>query len=315
MDSDRVWLMLVRIIAAAIIAVPMLVRAAEPPITAIEFSPNGQSVVVGSQSEVRVVGWPDLKQQSIIDSHAGKIHDLAFSPDGTALVVVGGSPAEFGRIEMISWPEVKPTHAATIGEDAIYCATWQADGISFLIAGPDHSLALIDRQVNQVKAIEGHSRDVVTVEVLSDEYFVSGSRDNTIRVWNTRSHKLIRTLNNHTDEIHDIAVRPGNTAQPFVIASASEDRTVRLWWPVRGRLMRFAKLPSPALDIEWTATGDLLVASCADGHLRVIDPDTVQIVRDIEVSPGWLYALAVSPDGKQAVVGGAGGLLKTVTIR
>ncbi len=319
--------MLCRILLTVIALSPSLIDAAEPPITAIAFAPDGKSVVVGSQSGVRIVSWPELEQHAVIESSLSQIHDLAFSPDrffnspdrfssldSAKLVVVGGSPSESGGVEFFWWPTPRLMHATTVGEDVLYQARWQPHTSRIMVAGPDHSITRLG-SIEQPTRIEGHSRDVVAVEVLGHDYFASGSRDGTIRVWNESSNELVRTLNNHTNELHDIVVRPGSNEPPFVLASSSEDRTVRFWWPVRGRLMRFAKLPSPALDIEWTASGDRLIAACADGHVRVIDPDTVQIVRDIEVSSGWLYALAVSPDEKQAVVGGAGGLLKAVTIR
>jgi WD40 repeat protein len=183
------------------------------------------------------------------------------------------------------------------------------------VAGPDHGITLLDRSANILHQLEGHSQDVMTAAFLPDGHFISGSRDNTIRVWRQPANELIRTLSNHTNEIHDIAVRPGLTEPPYVIASSSADRTVRFWWPVRGRLMRFVKLPSPALDIEWSPDGTHLVAACADGHVRVIDPDSVQITHDVEVGGGWLYTLAVAPDGVNALVGGWSGLMRAVKIR
>ena len=79
--------------------------------------------------------------------------------------------------------------------------------------------------------------------------------------------------------------------------------------------MRFAKLPSPALDIEWTPEGNSLIAACADGHLRAIDPDSVEIIHDVEVGTHWLHTLAVAPDTAVAFVGGSSGLMKAVKIR
>ena len=78
--------------------------------------------------------------------------------------------------------------------------------------------------------------------------------------------------------------------------------------------MRFVKLPSPALDIEWTPDGTSLIAACADGHVRMIDPDSVQITHDVEVGASWLYTLAVAHDGVSAFVGGSSGLMRAVKI-
>lgn len=307
--------MLARILLIASLFVAIRLPASEPPVTAAAFAPDGMSIVVGSQGGLKVYAWPELTEQQTLDSQLTQVHDLVFSPNGKTLAAVGGQPAEQGRIEMFAWPEPKLLHRQTFGEDLLYRVAWQRDGEMLAVAGPDHGINLLDRAANVVDQIEGHSQAVIAIAFLPDGHFVSGSRDSMIRIWKQPTNALIRTLNNHTNEIHDIAVRPSSTDPPYIIASSSEDRTVRFWWPVRGRLMRFAKLPNPALDIEWTPDGASLIAACADGHLRVIDPDLVEITRDVEVGAGWLHTLAVAPDGASAFVGGSSGLMKAVKIR
>jgi WD40 repeat protein len=289
--------------------------AAEPPITAAAFAPDGKSVVVGSLRGLAVHTWPELTKQRSLTTRVIQVHDLAFAPDGQTLAAVGGQPAEAGRLELFDWPQAKSLHEETIGADVLYRIAWQSGGEGLAVAGPHHSITLLDRSANTVHQVAGHSQSVMTVAFLPDGHSISASRDSTIRVWQQPANELIRTLNNHTNEIHDIAVRPGSTEPPYVLASSSVDRTVRFWWPVRGRLMRFAKLPSPALDIEWTPDGTSLIAACADGHVRVIDPDSVRITHDVEVDAGWLHTLAVAPDGNSAFVGGSSGLMRAVKIR
>ncbi|MBI2478734.1 MAG: hypothetical protein HYV60_08910 [Planctomycetia bacterium] len=308
-------LMLSRILLIAGLFFATRLAATEPPITAAAFAPGGKSVAVGSQNGIKVYAWPELTELRMLKMGSAHVHDLAFSPDGKSLAAVGGSPAEAGNIELFAWPAAERYCRRSIGEDLLYRVVWRTDGEMLAVAGPDHSITLLDRSANIVHQVEGHSQSVITVTFLPDGHFVSGSRDTTIRVWRQPANELVRTLNNHTHEIHDIALRPGSTEPPYVIASASADRTVRFWWPVPGRLMRFAKLPSPALDIEWTPDGTSLIAACADGHVRAIDPDSVQISHDIEVGPVWLYTLAVASDGATAFIGGSSGLMQAVKIR
>ena len=47
-----------------------------------------------------------------------------------------------------------------------------------------------------------------------------------------------------------------------LIASSGEDNTVRFWQPTIGRLVKFVKLPSVPLDIDWTVDGARVVAAC-----------------------------------------------------
>ncbi|MDA1049594.1 MAG: hypothetical protein O3C40_03820 [Planctomycetota bacterium] len=307
--------MLARILMIAGLFYATRLAAAEPPITAAAFAPDGKSIVVGSQHGLKVYAWPELAEQQTLETNLAHVHDLAFSPDGQTLAAVGGQPAESGNVELFYWPLPKLPHRQAIGEDLLYRVAWHASGEALAVAGPDHAITLLDRAANIVVQLEGHSQDVMTVAFLPDGHFISGSRDNSLRVWQQPANEMIRTLNNHTNEIHDIAVRPGSTEPPFVLASSSADRTVRFWWPVPGRMIRFAKLPSAALDIQWTPDGTSLVAACADGHLRTIDPDSVQITHDVEVGANWLHTIAVAPDGASAFVGGSSGLLQAVKIR
>jgi WD40 repeat protein len=144
---------------------------------------------------------------------------------------------------------------------------------------------------------------------------VTGSLDQSLRVWDLATGAAQRMLNNHTGAVVALAERPSQEAGALpVIASVGEDRTVRFWQPTIGRLVRWAKLPSAGLDAAWSPDGAVLYVSCRDGHLRRIDPDTVEVLADRPVLDVWAYSLAVHPGGRQILVGGQGGDLKAVDI-
>lgn len=304
---------MVRAICLALFAASA--SGAEPPITAAAFAPGGASIVIGSHRGVVVLSWPELKPTSSLPTTLTNVNDLRFSPDGTRLAVVGGSPAESGDVEIYGWPTPDLLHRATIGEDIIYQVAWRDDGSVLATAGPDLTIQLLDNSAKRLRSITGHSREVTAIAMLPGGYLVSGSRDQTLRVWREETGELLRTLNNHTNSVHDIAVRPGSIKIPYVIASSAADKTVRLWWPVRGRLMRFAKLPSAALDICWTSDGTGLLAACGDGQLRMIDPNTVQITREVQVTDAWLHTITAAPDGASVFAAGTEGVIRAIPLR
>ncbi len=79
--------------------------------------------------------------------------------------------------------------------------------------------------------------------------------------------------------------------------------------------MRFARLKRAApLAVEWANGGKTIAVACADGHARLIDPDTVETVADLPAIEGWAYSLAVHPDGTQLVVGGEDAALKRIVL-
>jgi len=274
---------------------------AAPPITAIAVAPDGNSVIVGSQTGVRILSFPELKLQRSLPTKLHHVHDLSFSPDGKTLAVAGGTPAETGEVELFDWSKGELRDRYEPHDDLIYGVAWSHDGRGWATASLDRSVHYEGKESRHLK---GHSRGVRSVAFLGDaDDLVSAGIDNSLRLWDLETGKLRRTLDNHKAAVVDLAVRPAHDGLPM-IASAGEDQTIRFWQPTIGRMVRFANLPSAPLAIAWTADGNRLCASCRDGHFRIVDPDTVEMLADLEAVDGWAYCLAVTPDGKHALIGG-----------
>ncbi len=287
---------------------------AEPPITSIAFSPDGNSVLVGSQRGIVEYQWPTLNRAREFACEVGNLHAIAFSPDGRSLGIAGGTPAEAGTIEIVSWPEFVSQQRIDGHSDSVMAIAWIDD--STLVSGSlDHQVMISDLRTSLTTTrLSGHSKGVTALCLLSkDNRLVSAGIDQNLRVWDLGSGQLIRSLNNHTLPVHALAIRPGNDPLAMV-ASASEDKTVRLWQPSIGRMVRFVRLTSVPLDVAWLIDGSKIVVACDDGRIRVIDPATVEVTQDLPALDGWAYALAVHPHDHSVAVGGSDGELKRIEL-
>ena len=138
-----------------------------------------------------------------------------------------------------------------------------------------------------VLALEGHSRSIRALCLLEDNTtLLSAGTDQSVRVWDLKSGKLIRSMNQHIKPIHALAMRPGVDGLPM-IASTAGDRTIRFWQPTVGRMVRYVRLDAEPLDIAWLSDGSRIVASCVDGRIRVVDPDEVKVTKTIQSIDGW----------------------------
>lgn len=295
-----------------VLALACPIAEATPPITAAAFSRDGKSVVVGSQAGLATYSWPELKPIGTIKTELANVHDLTFSPQGDRLLAAGGKPAEAGTIELLRWPDGQKIGAVAAGDDVVYAVDWREDGSCFGAACGDRRVRLFDRDGQLIRSLEGHSRAVLAVRFAAGS-LISAGRDQSVRLWAVDTGVSLRSLDNHTAAVNGLAVRPGQPAEsPPWIASIGADHTLRLWQPTIGRLVRFAKLPHEPLAVEWNADGSRVTAACADGHLRVIDPDTAAIVEDLPVLEGWAYTLARSPSDGSFLVAGQNGQVRRV---
>jgi len=304
--------------------------AAEPPITAVVFAPNGESVIATSQSGLKIYGWPNLQRRKTIECEAANLHCVAFSPDGKHLTAGGGTPSEDGSVEVFSWPTCKRVSLHIEHSDTVQSVAWQSS-TSLLSAGTDRQIKIFDlvpsgnrsntaldspqptgKENNQT--FDGHSRSVSDLCVLDDrQTFVSTGVDQSLRVWSIESGQLVRSLNQHTGAIHDLALRPASEGLPMV-ASAAGDRTIRFWQPTIGRMVRYIRLEAEPLSIAWLDE-DTLVAGCVDGRIRTIDANNVKVTGDYAAISRWAYAVAVHPNDGSVVVGGTGGQLRRIKLR
>lgn len=284
----------------------------QPPIVALDFSPSGKELLCCSQVGVHIYSWPKLKLLRTIESKFPNLHDVQFSRSGSQFAVAGGAPAETGGIELFSWPEGRSTGPIEAHKDVAMQLCW-VNETSVVCASLDYGVAELDVDSGAVRRrLESHSRGVVTLCYLPQkDLLVSSGLDQSVRVWNWADGKVLRSLTNHKQPVRKLALRPGAAALPMV-ASASIDKTIRLWQPSIGRLVRFARLPSKPLDICWNRAGTRIFAACEDGVVYSIDPDTVEILKQESkrAFSGWAYSLALHPDGSLAVGGSNGKVVR-----
>ena len=240
---------------------------------------------------------------------------MAFSADGRHLAVGGGNPAEQGIVQAFTWPDAKPIAAFGEHSDSVRSMSWA--GTEKIVSGSlDRELRLWDfagTESDSLQIYGGHSRGISAVLVLKDGHtMVTAGDDQSVRVWNIESGKLVRSLNQHTQPIHSLALRPTENGLPMV-ASAGGDRTIRFWQPTIGRMVRYVRLDSVPLCIAWLDE-DRIAASCVDGHVRVVNANDLEILQNIDGINGWAYAFAVDPNDEAVAVAGSNGQLQRLKI-
>jgi WD40 repeat protein len=203
------------------------------PVTALAFSPDGASLVAAAGDKVLLRSPVTGNALDAIPCAGMRVATLAFSPDGSLLAVGGGTPGEKGEVRLLDWSRRKWLGAFAANHDIITSLAFSPDGQRIATACADNTArihAIEDRgqRLTEQCVLTGHSGSVQAVAFSPDgTLLVIASMDRSIKVWSAADGKLLRSLGQHTDAIHCLALRPLVTGQPQC-ATAGDDRTTHL---------------------------------------------------------------------------------------
>ena len=154
-----------------------------------------------------------------------------------------------------------------------------------------------------MRVISGHTGWVRALDVdVSNEFFATGSNDQTIKIWDLASGNLKLTLTGHIGPIRDLAI---SKRHPYMF-SASEDVTVRCWDLEVNKVIRNYHGHTKAVyACAVHPTVDVLVTASRDGTVRVWDMRTRANVHTFTGHKNSVNCLMVQAAEPQIVSGSA----------
>ncbi|ADB15257.1 WD-40 repeat protein [Pirellula staleyi DSM 6068] len=304
---------------------------AEPPRARSDADQQVQPppmLVAASEHRLLSYDRATLQPQRGIATKLEKIHDLALAPDGELLVVAGGSPAESGALELREWPSLRLVQELRVGDDVALTARWSPDSAQLIVALANGKLVRVSRAGKLLGTIDAHSGAALAADWIATiaqrgttaPPIISAGRDQSLKLWEGASHDLLRTLDQHTGEVRALVLLKNaqkplekQPVRPAEVVSIAADKTVRLWQPTIGRLVRFTKLASAPLAICQLGTSDRVAIGCDDGSVVVVDLRTTKIVATLAALEGPIFSIAEISE-THVVVAGNRGMLKMLDL-
>lgn len=189
-------------------------------VTAIDFSQDGQKVLVGDRSgQIRLWSISDGTYLQI-EGHSSPVLSLGFSPTGDTLI--SGSWDHTARIWKVDGTPIGPVLDHS---NRVLSVAFSEDGQKILTADRNSMVFIWDLNGNIQTRIVGHNRRVNRALWLSlANSILSASDDYKIKLWNTKGKEL-REYKGHLDFVYDVAL----SSNERWFASASADSTLRIW--------------------------------------------------------------------------------------
>ncbi len=290
---------------------------AAPVITAIAISPDGETLAVSGYREIllhKTSGGMIARLPGLSD----RIHSLSFSPDGSTLVAVGGSPARFGELQIWDVASRKLKRSVVVTSDTLFGGSISPDGTRVAFGGADKSIRIYDlASGKELRKIDHHEDWVFgTVWGVDGKRLVSVSRDRAAKLTDSSTGRFIENVNLLKEALSAVARHP---KKDWVLIGG-EERVPYLYMMDRPRAMRiaddstlirkFEKQDGPILALAISPDAKRIAVGSAVGDVRIYDLETGDAVAKCSGQQGGVYTLQFFPDGQHLATAGFDGTVR-----
>jgi WD40 repeat protein/tRNA A-37 threonylcarbamoyl transferase component Bud32 len=322
------------------------------PVGRVALSPDGKWAASGGEDGLIWI-WDTrtMDPKFPLPGHTKAVLSLAFSANSSQLLSGGAD----GMVRLWDVKTGRQLHPFKGHNDPITCVAISADGKRALsgAGGPfDFSVRLWDLTAKGTRAFRsftGHKGGVSAVAFTPEGYPVSGGKDGSIRIWNTKTGNLLRerplsinaktvvraispngrrALKNDFDhatvqlfnvETGKPASQPFAFGRPIVFSALGGDsqrclvvtdrQTVLLWDMENGKELRRFENPGPVSCGAISRDGNQVLTGGVDGTVRLWDVKNGKQMIPLKGHAGAANRVVLFKDGRRALTSGADGNL------
>ena len=290
------------------------------PVTALEFSPNGEWLAVASSGRVELRTTPSRSARRVLEGIPGKVNAVHFSPDGRTLTIAAGVPGLNGVVQQWDATTGRKQREFAGHHDSVQDAVVSPDGRWMVSGGYDRSLRFWKMDSGRcVRTNTVHNGAVFRLAFHPGGAVVaSASADQTVKLWRLADGMRLDTLNQPQGEQTGVVFTPDGSQ----VLAAGADRRIHQWKvvstrepavnpPVASRFAHEAAISALAISRD----GHLLVSAAADRTLKLWRLPELEEMRAWTNQPDVVAAVTFDPRGSRLVVGRMDGSVESIRIQ
>jgi len=277
-------------------------RGHDEQVVRVDFSADGRFLASGDASGT-IILWDgrtgDLLRK--LRGHDETVIDLRFTPDSEHLVSVGSGDR---GVHLWHVASERPVAILSGHRGEIRHLDLTVDGMRALTGSYDRTARVWNlERVLPTTTLVGHRRRISSLEFLKTDgtRLVSASLDRTARLWRwdpkTLRGELIAELLGHSGPLHMARFSPDGRQ----VATASSDKSVRLWDGVSGAPIRTLNGHAHTVFAVAYSSDSKRLFSASRESFRMWDAQTGVLMETAVAHAGAPIWMAVSPDGRYLV--------------
>lgn len=289
-----------------------------PVITALRFSPDGSKIAVSGNREILVHEFDGSGLLQRLQGKAERLLSIDFSRDGKLLIAGGGTPAQFGELQMWDLASGKLLRSATLTHDTLFGASLSPDASKVAVGCADNTVHVFETATGaELYKIGNHENWVLgTVFGADSKRFVSVGRDGAAKLTDAASGAFLENINLLRGELSAIARHPAKD----VVVIGGDDRYPYVYLMDRPRNMKIAddttlvrrleRQEGPITALDWSPDGKRIAVAAAAPKVNLYDAETGDRLASCTGHAAGIYALSFSPDGSRLATGGFDGKVR-----
>ena len=260
-----------------------------------EFNPEGTRIVTASRDKTARL-WDIATGQALATfNHSDWVTHAAFSPDGSRIITASADHS--AKV----WNAANSNLLYTLlgHTDRVGYAEFSPDGRRIVTASWDKTARLWELDSSLLMAqIAESTPKLAALTTAQDGKKRLRIHGEIAQLEETSTGAVLATLSGHTGEIKYAVFSPDETR----IATASVDKTARLWNAANGKLLaQFRGHDGGVVDVAFRADGKRIVTASDDGAARMWDVATGKTLAIFPGRGGRMIHAAFSDDGRRVV--------------
>ena len=263
-------------------------------ITAITFSPDGKLIATASADKTAKLWSLTGQLLQTFEGHRDQVNDVRFHPQGKALATAGAD----GTITFWSLDGAL-LHTISVPQTEITRIRFSPDGAVLMTASTDKTARLW-----RVPSLKPLNSGVSITSLSPDGQTIAAANNKIIQLWrqsNGTTQPLAIVFKGHTSTVTAVEFSPNGK----LLASASADRTIKLWNIADGSQIRtLTGHRDRVTTLSFRNDGKLLASGSADKTIKLWNIADGSLSNTLKGHSDEISVVRFSPNGQLLASGG-----------